>query len=135
MFIFKFIKNKTMNTMQELHLLSFLFLFSTNLVLSILFSVHSSTSLSTNFFLHLQFSQSKYLPISQDLSHSHSQLLGFQINPYRILLYQLILCVYTCIYLYSSVTHYCKHFHLVCTCICKFHAILYASFLQFLKLD
>ena len=44
-------------------------------------SVHSSINLSTNFFLHLQFSQSKYSPISQFLSHSHSQLLGFQINP------------------------------------------------------
>ena len=29
----------------------------------------------------LQFSQSKYSPTSHDLSHSHSQLLGFQINP------------------------------------------------------
>ena len=69
-----------MYTMQQLHLFSCLFLFSTNFVSSI-FSVHSSTSLSTNFSLHLQFLQSKYLPISQDLSHSHSQLLRFQINP------------------------------------------------------
>ena len=38
---------------------------------SLTFSVHSSTSFSTNFFLHLQFSGSKYPPISHDLSHSH----------------------------------------------------------------
>ena len=31
--------------------------------------------------LHLQFLESKYYPISHDLSHAHSQLLGFQINP------------------------------------------------------
>ena len=44
-------------------------------------SVHLSIIDSTNFFLHLQYLLSKYSPISQDLSHSHSQLLGFQINP------------------------------------------------------
>ena len=44
-------------------------------------SVHSSVTDSTNFFLHLHLLLSKYSPISQDLSHSHSQLLGFQINP------------------------------------------------------
>ena len=33
------------------------------------------------FFLHLQFSQSKYSPTSHDLSHLHLQLPGFQINP------------------------------------------------------
>ena len=38
---------------------------------SLAFSVHSSTSFSTNFFLHLQFSGSKYPPISHDLLHSH----------------------------------------------------------------
>ena len=49
---------------------------------SSLFSVHSSTNLSSNFFLHLKFSSSKYSPTSHDLSHSHSQLLGFQIDPF-----------------------------------------------------
>ena len=44
------------------------------------FSVNSLTNLSANFFLHLQFAQSKYFPTSHNLSHSHSQLLGFQIN-------------------------------------------------------
>ena len=51
---------------------------------SSIFSVHSSAELrstnsSTNSFLHLQFSQSNYSPISHDFSHLHSQLLGFQI--------------------------------------------------------
>ena len=45
------------------------------------FQLHFSTNLSTNHFLHLQFSQSKYSQTSHGLSHSHSQLLGFQINP------------------------------------------------------
>ena len=44
-------------------------------------SLHFSTNLSTIFFLHLQFSCSKYSATSYDLPHSHSQLLGFQINP------------------------------------------------------
>ena len=66
-----------MHSAKELHL--FLCLFSTILVSSI-FSVHSASNLSTNFFLHKQISSSKYSPISHDLSHSHFQLLGFQIN-------------------------------------------------------
>ena len=45
------------------------------------YSLHSSTNLSINLFLHLQFLYSKYPVISYDLSHSQSQLLGFQINP------------------------------------------------------
>ena len=61
-----------------------LFLFSVDVILASFaystFSVHSSISLSTDFFLHLQFSYSKYSPTSHDLSHSHSQLLGFQID-------------------------------------------------------
>ena len=55
---------------------TFLANFTSSIVLG-----HSSTNLSTNFFLHLQFLQSKYSSISHALSHSHSQLLGFQINP------------------------------------------------------
>ena len=69
-----------MYSVQELHLCLFSFSFSAIFTSSIV-SVHSSTNLSINFFLHIQFSQSKYLPTSHDLSHSHSQLLGFQINP------------------------------------------------------
>ena len=74
-----------MYSVQELDLFSGLFSSSAGVTLvsftSSKFLVHSSASLSTNFFLHLQFSQSKYSPISHDLSHSYSQLLGFQIIP------------------------------------------------------
>ena len=83
MLIVKISKNNTMYSVQELHLR--LFLFSARVILvsftSLIVSVHFSTTLSTNFLLHLQFPQSKYSPISEDLSHSHSQLLEFQINP------------------------------------------------------
>ena len=65
--------------MQELRL-HFVELILNKLVSSI-FSLHSSTTLSTKPFLHLQFSQSKYSPNSNDLSHSRLQLLGFQIYP------------------------------------------------------
>ena len=88
MLIVKSTKIKTLYSMQELHLCLFSSSAECNSVEVILasfisstFSVHSSTHLSTNFFLHLQFLQSKYSPISHDLSHSHLQLLGFQINP------------------------------------------------------
>ena len=76
----------TICTLQELRSQEpYLFSFSKIVILanftSSIVSVHSSINLSTNFFLHLQFSQSKYSLKSQFLSHSHSQLLGFQINP------------------------------------------------------
>ena len=69
-----------MYIVQDLRLCLFSFLsevISTRLVSSI-FSVHSSTNLFVNLFLHLQFLQSLK---SQDLKHSHSQLLGVQTNP------------------------------------------------------
>ena len=66
-----------MRNIQELILL-FVKLILFKLVSSIV-SVHSSINLSTNFFLHLQFLQSKYSPKSHDLLHSHLRLLGFQI--------------------------------------------------------
>ena len=73
----------TIYTLQELYLFSFSF--SAKAILasftSSIVSVYLSINLSTNFFLHLQFSFSKYSLKSQFLSHSHSQLLGFQINP------------------------------------------------------
>ena len=68
-----------MYTMQELWL-RFIELILIKLVSSI-FSLHSSINLSTNLFLHLQFSYSKYSPKSHNLSHSHLQLLGLQIYP------------------------------------------------------
>ena len=45
------------------------------------FNSFSTLNGATNFFLILQFSWSKYSPTLHTLSHSHSQLLGFQINP------------------------------------------------------
>ena len=66
-----------MYNMQELHLCIFLPAIFT----SSIFSVHSSTNLSTNLFRRFQFLESRYSPTSHDLSHSHSHLLGFQIYP------------------------------------------------------
>ena len=66
-----------MYTMQELHLFLLLSIISTSLSKV---SLHSSTNLSTNLFLHVQFLQSKYSLKSHALLHSHSQLLGFQIK-------------------------------------------------------
>ena len=87
MLITKLNENNTIYTMQEMRLFSCIFSFSISSV-SPIFPVHSSTSLSTNFFLHLQFSilqfyiyNFQFSPMSHDLLHSHSQLLGFQINP------------------------------------------------------
>ena len=71
----KIIENNTTFSMQELHL----FLFSLTIFTSLAVSIHSSASLSANFSLQLQFLESKYCPTSHDLSHLHSQLLGFQI--------------------------------------------------------
>ena len=61
---------------------TFLCLFKVTLVISFpsVFSLHSSTNLSINVFLNLQFSKFKYSPTSHDLSHLYSQLLGLQIN-------------------------------------------------------
>ena len=78
----KNVQNNALYTIEKLHLSLFSFstVTLTNFVSSI-FCVHSSTSGSTNFFLHLQFEWSKYSLILQVLSHSLSQLLGFKINP------------------------------------------------------
>ena len=86
MFIVKVIENNTVQSVQEyLHLFSYLFSCSPKVIFVILtssiFSLYSSTNLSTNFFLHVQFYQPKYFPTLHDLLHSHSQLLVFQMNP------------------------------------------------------
>ena len=67
----------------------------------------------TNFFLHLQFKWFKYSLISLDLSHSYSQLLGFQVNPLSNAHYQSIFNILTWIYLHSNVVYYYKHLHLI----------------------
>ena len=85
---------------------------------SSIFSEHSSINLSTNLFLHLQFSLSKYSPTLHDLSHSHSQLLGFHAYP----LSQSILYIRINICHHSNIVYYYKHFHLIYIYTYTFHA-------------
>ena len=113
--------------MQELCLLFAELILLTKLVSSIV-SLHSSTNLFTNLFLHLQFSQSKYSPISHDLSHS--QLLQFHAYPLSHTPYQLFLYIRICIYFYSNVVYYYKQLHLIYIRIYTFHAILYFCFIS-----
>ena len=73
MLIVKIIESNTMYGVQEdLHSFSYSAKVIFAILSSSIFSVHSSTSLSTCYFLHLQFLRSKYSPISYDLSQSHS---------------------------------------------------------------
>ena len=136
MLIVKNIENKTVHSVQELH--SCLFSSSPEAILasftSSTFSVHSSVSLSTTFFLHVQFSQSKYSPALHDLSHSHSQLLGFEIN---ILSHTplSIIFLHSHLHLSSFQRYYYKRLHRIFICIYKFHAILYVLVHQFMTLD
>ena len=69
--------NKMMYIVQDPH--AFPCSFQATLVISfpLIFSLHASTNLSINIFLHLQFLCSKYSPTLHDLSHSQSQLPGF----------------------------------------------------------
>ena len=76
------------------------------------FSLHSSTNLSTSLFLHLQISQSKYSPTLHDLSHSHSQLLGYLSSFQRCLLLQKLL----------SNLH--LHLHVSCSFMCLVSLVL-----------
>ena len=123
-----------MYSVQELHLC--LFLSSARVILAIFtsstISVHSSVSLLTIFFLHLQFSQSKYSLTSQDLSHSHSQLLGFQINPLShttlsINSLHLHLCLSSfqrCLLLQSPASNLHLHLHVSCHSMCFVSLVL-----------
>ena len=75
--------NNTMYIVQEFHVFVFNGIAFT--VLKIIsspsiFSLHSSTSLLTTLFLHLQYLWSKYCFMSHGSSHSHSQLIGLKIN-------------------------------------------------------
>ena len=81
MLIGRIIENNTMQNGEELHLCIFSVKVVSAIFNSSTFSVHSSINLSTNCFLHLQFFQSKHSPTSHNLSHFHSQLRGFQIDP------------------------------------------------------
>ena len=146
MLIVKIIESNTMYSVQELHLCIFSFSVECNSIecnsvevilasfTSSVISTHSSTNLSTNFFLHLQFSQSKYSPTSHDLSHSHSQLLGFQIYPLSHTLlsinslhsHQHLSLFQRCLLLQTLASNLHLHLHVSC------HS---TSFRQFLTLD
>ena len=117
-----------MCNMQELSL-HFFELISIKLV-SLMFSLHSSISLSINLFLHLQFSESKYSPKSHDLSHSYFQLLGFQIYPLSHIPSSInSLHSHRPLILYIHiVVYYYKHLHLIYIYTYMFHAILYILF-------
>ena len=93
------------------------------------FLVHSWSNSSTNFFLHLQFLWSKYLPTSHDLSHSHSQLLQFQTDPLshtplsiNYLHSHLNLSSLSTLFIITN------PLHLIYIYTCTFHAILCVSF-------
>ena len=140
MLIVKIIENNTMYIVQELHLCIFSIECNSIEVISVIFtssifSVHSSTNFSTNFFLHLQFSQSKYSPTSHNLSHSDSQLRDSKQNLYHIHLYQLIICIHTCIYHHSNLVYYYKRLHLIYIYTYSFYVILCVLFHQFWTVD
>ena len=115
--------------MHELHLSSF---FSSIFISSSIFSSHSSTNLSINLFLHLHLSQSKYSSISNDLLHSKSELLGFQVYP---LLHAPLSVNYLHLHLYLSLFQYCSvlqttasnvhsHLHVSCHFMCLISLVL-----------
>ena len=126
MLIVKNIENNTMYSMQELNvfLCSFLLAIFTSLAVS----VHFSISLSANCFLHLKFLYSSYSPTSHDLLHSHSQLVGFQINSLLHTPLSIYFYIYTYIYHHSNVVYYYKLLHLVYIYTYTFYAILFVLF-------
>ena len=131
MFIVKIIENNTVQCARTAFIFMLIFIFAKVILASFacsIFLVHSSINWSTNFLLHLQFSKSKYSPISHDLSHSLSQLLGSQID----LLSQIPLAInslhsYLHLFLFQLSLFY-EHSHLVCICIYTCHAILCVLF-------
>ena len=135
MLIVKSIKNETMYSGQELHLC--LFLSSARVILAIFtsstFSVHSRTNLSTNFFQHSQFSQSKYSPESHDLSYSNSQLLGFLTDPLShtpfstnsLNLHLHLSSFQRCLLLQLLASNLHSHLHVSCHFMCLVSLVLY----------
>ena len=115
--------------MQELYLSSF---FSSIFTSPSISSVHSSTILSTNLFLHLQFLESKYPPASHDLSHSHSQLLGFQIYPLShtplsinsLHWHQYLSSFQRCLLLQTLASNLHLHLHVSCRFMCLVLVVL-----------
>ena len=137
MFIKKIIKNNTIYSVQELHLR--LFSFPVEVILtnftSLTASVHSSTSLSTNFFYICSF---RNLNIHQHHMIYHIHIHNYQDSKhilYRIHLYQSILYIRIDIYHHFNVVYYYKRLHLIYIYTYTFHAILFVLFHQFLTLD
>ena len=100
MLIVKIIEKYTMQSVRELHL--FLCSFSQAIFTSSIFSVHSSVSLSTNFFLHLHFYN---LIILQHHMIYRIRIHNYQDSkyiPHHIHLCQSILYIHTCIYHHST---------------------------------
>ena len=103
---------------------------------SSIFSVHSSTNLSTHLLLHLQSSSSKYSPIFHDLLHSHSQLLGFQINPvlHRPLSINFLpshlhlFSFHLCLFLQTLASNLHLHLRVSCHFMCLFSLVLIISY-------
>ena len=97
-------------------------------------SVHSSTNLSIRVFLQTQLLESKCSPIPLDLSHSQSQLLGFQLNPLSHTLLSIKSSLHS--HLHLSSLHIClllqtlevnlhAHLQVSCQIICLASLILY----------
>ena len=130
----KNIANNTMYTMQELHF------FHNHLELNyklFYFEVIPSHQ-SFHYILQLIYQLSVFCTYSFYILNILQHHMNYHIHIhicwdsnyilYHIFLCQSILCIHTCIYLYSIFVCYYKHVHLVYICTYKFHAILFILF-------
>ena len=124
MLIVKIIENNIMYSMQELHLSIFLVKVTSAIFTSSIFSVHSSTDLSTIFSctydLHSPNTDQHHMIYH---IHTHNYQDSKQI-PCYIHLYQLTLCIRNCIYDHSNVVYYYKRLHLIYIYTYTFRVIL-----------
>ena len=134
--IVKNIENKTTYSVQELQLCIFSSLARVILAIFIssTLSVHSSTNLSTKFFLHYSCYSQILSNITWFIVHTHN-FQGSKQTLYCMHLYQSILCIHNSIYHHCNVVYYYKHLHLIYIHIYTFHAILCVLFHQSLTLD
>ena len=104
-----------------------------SIIQHLIYSLNSSTNLSTNFFLYLLFLKSKYSLISHNLLDTFTIT---RIPDKCCITYtSLILYIHIYIYLQSISVYYYKHSHLIYICIYRFHVTLYVLFHCFLTLD
>ena len=90
------------------------------------------TNLSANLFLHLQVLPSKYSPTLHGLSHSHSQLLGFQIcslshtplSMISLLSQRHLSSFQRCLLLQNLASSLHLHLHLLCHFMCLVSLVL-----------